>query len=123
MGRVRRIAMNKSMVYEQIFIQRFAKIFIEKFIVSVQIIEEESNRKQVLDFLVSLLSEELKYFIEPYKYKCPIILSIIKDYKKSLFRAFAEYHVVLKNNELDEYCILILKECLKYLNKELERLK
>lgn len=115
--------MNESMIYQQIFIQRLAEIFIEKQIIAIQVIEEKLNRKQVLDFLVSLLSEELKYFIEPYKYKCPIILSMIKDYKKSLLEAFVEYSVVLKNNELDEYCILMLKECLKYLNKELERLK
>lgn len=115
--------MNESMIYQQIFIQRLAEIFIEKQIIAIQVIEEKLNRKQVLDFLVSLWSEKLKYLIEPYKYKCPIILSMVKNYKKSLLEALGRYFVVFKDNELDEYCILILKECLKYLNKELERLK
>lgn len=80
--------MNKSIIYEQIFIQRLVEIFIEKFIMQIQIMVENLNRKQVLDFLVSLLSEELKYFIEPYKYKCPNILSMIKNYKESLLEVF-----------------------------------
>lgn len=115
--------MNKSMIYEQIFIQSFAKNFIEGLILDIQIREEKLNRREVLDFLVSLFSEELKYFIEPYKYKCPNILSMIKNYKESLLEVFGGYHVALKHNELDRYCTLILKEYIKYLNKELERLK
>ena len=79
--------------------------------------------EEVLDFLVSLFSEELKYFIDPYKYKCPNIISMIKNYKKSLLECLGKYFVAFKDNELDEYCILMLKEYLKYLNKELERLK
>ena len=115
--------MNKSMIYEQIFLQSFAKNFIERLILDIQIREEKLNRREVLDFLVSLFSEELKYFIEPYKYKCPNILSMIKNYKESFLEVLGKFFVDFKDNELDEYCILMLKECLKYLNKELERLK
>lgn len=57
-------------------------------ILDIQIREEKLNRREVLDFLVSLFSEELKYFIEPYKYKCPNILSMIKNYKESLLEVF-----------------------------------
>ena len=115
--------MNKSMIYKEIFIQSFAKNFVEGLILDIQIREEKLNRKEVLDFLVSLFSEELKYFIDPYKYKCPNIISMIKNYKKSLLECLVKYFVAFKDNELDEYCILMLKEYLKYLNKELERLK
>ena len=115
--------MNKSMIYEEIFIQSFAKNFVEELILDIQIREEKLNRKEVLDFLVSLFSKELKYFIDPYKYKCPNIISIIENYKKSLLECLGKYFVTFKDNELDEYCILMLKEYLKYLNKELERLK
>ena len=83
--------MNESMIYQQIFIQRLAEIFIEKQIIAIQVIEGKLNRKQVLDFLVSLWSEELKYLIKPYKYKCPIILSMVKNYKKSLLEALGRY--------------------------------
>ena len=48
---------------------------------------------------------------------------MIKNYKESFLEVLGKFFVDFKDNELDEYCILMLKECLKYLNKELERLK
>ena len=89
--------MNKSMIYEQIFLQSFAKNFIERLILDIQIREEKLNRREVLDFLVSLFSEELKYFIEPYKYKCPNILSMIKNYKESFLEVLGKFFVDFKD--------------------------
>ena len=117
--------MKRDILYEEAFLKELSQSFMEDYIVDIQF-SNNVDRKKAISYLKVLHLESLKYLNnENKKDKCEIILKYLSIYKEKISLILNEESLKenINDNDVREYCILLLTSFNKYLEKELELLK